>query len=254
MVLKRIAFTVLFICIALFYALAQPLLPCIAGKAGGGGVTLSWVCQYTSIKTIGVLHAAGSSDFTLIGYVQQINKGPQNFTDSKPLPGKNCYKLVVEFKSGLIWRSNDACVIANKNMLEFGRPPVHQPNDGGGASNNTNNANKQPLIGPQQIPPATIQAPIDKPVPPPFKSKYIYTDAITGDINMTLPDDVASHLYSIKFFDLQNHLLADVPRIGNAKIIFDRRNFQRKEIIRFVLKKDGIQLEDGYVKTLISPR
>ena len=82
---------------------------------------------------------------------------------------------------------------------------------------------------------------------PIMKSKYIYVDVVTGHVNMSLPDDVGTHHYSIKFFDQQGRLITDAPRISTAKLIMDRRNFQKRGTIKFVLKKDGQELEDGYL-------
>ena len=111
MVLKHLLYGVLLISIANCPALAQPVLPDISGVAGRGLVTLNWQCPYSTIKAISVLRAADTAaDYTLLGYVEQTAKGIQSFTDIHPLPGRNCYKLAIEFKTGLIWRSNNSCV------------------------------------------------------------------------------------------------------------------------------------------------
>ena len=81
-----------------------------------------------------------------------------------------------------------------------------------------------------------------------IKSRFIFTDAVTGHVNMELPDDVKLHHYSVKFYDEQNHVAIEVPKINTAKIIIDKRNFQHKGIYKFILRKDVTELEQGYIE------
>jgi hypothetical protein len=82
---------------------------------------------------------------------------------------------------------------------------------------------------------------------PIIRSRFINTDSATGHINMFLPDDVSTHHYTVKFYDQQNHLLFDIPKINTANIILDKRNFQRKGVYKFVLRRDVVELESGYI-------
>ena len=81
-----------------------------------------------------------------------------------------------------------------------------------------------------------------------IKSRFIFTDPVTGHVNMELPDDVKQHHYSVKFYDEQNHAVIDVPKINTAKIIIDKRNFQHKGVYKFILRKDVTELEQGYIE------
>ncbi|MCW3121741.1 MAG: hypothetical protein JWQ38_1233 [Flavipsychrobacter sp.] len=80
-----------------------------------------------------------------------------------------------------------------------------------------------------------------------IKSQYIFADATTGHVNMFLPDDVNKTGYSVKFYNAQNKMIFEVPRIKAPKIIIDKRNFQGKGTYKFVLRKDGLELETGFV-------
>ena len=80
-----------------------------------------------------------------------------------------------------------------------------------------------------------------------IRSKYVLSDPATGHIKMTLPDDINSHHYSVKFYDNENHMVVEIPKINTARIILDKRNFQKKGMYKFTLKKDGLELETGYV-------
>jgi hypothetical protein len=80
-----------------------------------------------------------------------------------------------------------------------------------------------------------------------IRSRFIFVDPVSGHINMTLPDDVHTHHYSIKFYDQKNKMIIDVPRINAADIIIDKRNFQRKGSYKFILRRDALELESGYI-------
>ena len=80
-----------------------------------------------------------------------------------------------------------------------------------------------------------------------IKSKIIFSDPSNGHVRMNLPDDVKTRHYSIKFYDNENHMVIEIPRINSMKIILDKRNFQKKGLYKFVLRKDGLELEAGYI-------
>lgn len=80
-----------------------------------------------------------------------------------------------------------------------------------------------------------------------IKSKYIATDPISGHINMTLPDDYGTRQYSIRYFDKDNKGVIDIPRLNAQKIVLDKRNFQKKGQFKFTIRRDGIELESGYI-------
>jgi hypothetical protein len=79
------------------------------------------------------------------------------------------------------------------------------------------------------------------------KSKYIFNDAISGHITMSLPDDIATHHYSVKFYDADGHMVIEIPKLNTARIILDKRNFQKKGQYKFVLRRDVVELEQGYI-------
>jgi hypothetical protein len=84
-------------------------------------------------------------------------------------------------------------------------------------------------------------------------SRFIYTDKTTGHVDMNLPDDVATHHYSVKFYNSKGNMIFEVPKIHTQNIIIDKRNFQKKGIYKFVLRRDVVELESGYVTVDLSP-
>ena len=79
-----------------------------------------------------------------------------------------------------------------------------------------------------------------------IKSQHVFTNPLTGHVNLELPE-AKGHFYSIKFYDASENLIMEVPRITHSKIIIDKRNFQKKGIFKFELRKDNAQFETGYV-------
>jgi hypothetical protein len=86
-----------------------------------------------------------------------------------------------------------------------------------------------------------------------IRSRFIFVDPVSGHVNMTLPDDVHTHHYSVKFYDQKNKMIVDVPRINAPAIIIDKRNFQRKGNYKFILRKDVTELEEGYINVNPNP-
>ena len=300
-----------------FRAIAQPSLPDFTGNVDKGVIVLSWKCQYNGVKSITVLRSAdGLTNYSVIGNVENLEKGMQVFVDGHPAPGKNCYKLGIIFTSGLKWSSNSYCrniekselesssklpsndsiqkLIVTQDIPENKRPgtanPAWQKNstlnageDTGSSYEPMESARKYPPAKPADPPKVTVtfrddtahtnkNATAQSDIQPNggkkiilsfeepdetsshlVRSRFLSTDAITGHIIMNLPDDVASHHYSIKFFDDKNNMITEVPRINVPKVIIDKRNFQRRGTYKFKLHRDGIELETGYISIIPNP-
>lgn len=265
MISRFLVLGALFISLFVFFAprvLAQPTLPDIYGVADNGTVMLSWNCQYSGLKSVSVQRSSDSAaNYSIIGSVKNVAKGIQSFVDEHPLPGNNYYKLIIVFGSGLNWSSNRFGVVAGKagRGQHSDQPVVTSKVGGQPAATNQSAARLESNTSFPATAADTAHAQKLKPkmsmgfddfdnTPSTFvRSRYVSTDPATGHINMNLPDDIAQHAYSIRFFNQQNHMVLEVPRINAPKIILDKRNFQRKGLYKFVLRKDAIELETGYI-------
>lgn len=78
-------------------------------------------------------------------------------------------------------------------------------------------------------------------------SKYLQTDASSGNIIIEVNDDVKMHHYSLRFYDRSRTVVVEIPRINAPKVILDKRNFRQRGSYKFVLKKDGGELDSGFV-------
>ena len=79
------------------------------------------------------------------------------------------------------------------------------------------------------------------------KSRYVSVNPANGHVVLSLPDDVGTHHYSLKFYDKDNHAVIEIPKINTSNIILDKRNFQKKGTYKFVIRKDILELEHGYI-------
>lgn len=320
----RIIFILLLFCLIAFRATAQTTLPDIAAAADKGIVILSWNCQYNGIRSITVLRSADSLyNYSVIGKVKKLDKGVQAFVDGHPAAGKNFYKLIILFNSGLNWSSNHCGVTVEQSVIETSHlhlPPndslqryiatidtvkagkintatepvtkltaksvldidanedteekpktktlIDEPDDTDMAISKPAEPSHRIYISfdPDSVLAEVAPSPdttkkkeehrqriiisFDDPgtsVPTIIKSQYIFTDPATGHVDMNLPDDVTTHHYSVKFYNADNQMIIEIPRINASKIIIDKRNFQQKGTYKFILRKDVTELESGYV-------
>ncbi len=282
-----------------FSAAAQPTLPEVAGSADKGVVILSWVCQYDKVKSIAVMRSLDSTKINQnIGFVKMVDKGLQAFADAHPEAGRNFYKLIIQFKSGLSWSSNRVGVNVDKTMLEQSKHtlPVNdslqhfviteemtdigktnssvpaQPVKSGSVSPSGDTARKHKVLisfefDTSAVNEQALAANANRIAPPRKKitvafddqgssvpvavvSKLIFTEPETGHVRMNLPEDILSHHYSVKFYNERNIMIFEVPKISLPKIIIDKRNFQKRGIYKFVIRRDVVELESGYVHVI----
>ena len=319
---------ILLLSIVAFNAIAQPTLPDIAGAADKGLVILSWNCQYDGVKKITVLRSSDSSyNFSEIGKVKKLEKGVQAFVDGHPNAGRNYYRIIVVFSSGLTWSSNRCYVEVERSEMEKSNahlppndsiqryivttdtakrkgavtaPPltkqpvkdnlsVEPEEDSEQATTKTKRtagekedneetdtagivkpaepkrriylsfdmdtitytiASSKPQSSNKPVQHKVISVSFDDPtttMPTFIRSLYVFTDPVSGHVNLNLPNDVASHHYSIKFYNQENQVILEVPKLNASKIIIDKRNFQHSGVYKFVLRKDVTELEQGYI-------
>lgn len=212
---------------------AQPLLPAIGGAVVDNTVRLSWECQYDGVKSIIVRRSLDSMrNYTDLGNVRNTEKGVQTFTDEHPLHGKGYYKLTIVFVSGLKWSSNHCSVTTDD--VRF--PPIPRPVDVpvtayGGQRIRVNFSAPMP-----DMEDASFIIPI-----------HIRPNITTGHIDIRLPENHSQHVYSVVFYNAKKQVVMDIPVIKARISVLDKRNFQRKGQYRFVLRRDGVIFETGYI-------
>jgi hypothetical protein len=231
-------------------ASAQPMLPGIAGIMDKDFVLLSWNCQYDGVRSISVKRSADSlTNYKPIGNVKETAKGIQLFTDEQPLAGNNFYKLSITFNSGLSWSSNHCRVTVAAESVK--NRMIHQqhvivPS----ATIAEQTEKKQFPETPKPISAVRIFLPIPEPdvyEPTFIRSRYVAVQRLTGHVSVSLPAGFEKQQCSIVFYNNKGRVQVEIPEIKVTYLLIDKRNFQRNGIYKFVLKKEGVELESGYI-------
>lgn len=229
--MNRIAVVIFLLLSINQYSAAQPDLPAIAVVTQGGISVLSWNNPYESgLKSISVQRSADSNyNFSTLGYVTNLKKGVQSFVDPHPMPGKNWYRLIIQFASDMDWKSNLGSVIVDSSAIANRKPLL--PND-----------SLQKLIS--QSGGTAALSNLNTATYP--KSQYVFTNPFTGNINIEIPDALKEN-YSLIFYDQQDRIALKVPRINDKIVILDKRNFQTIGLFKFKLFKNKEEFDKGFV-------
>lgn len=223
-----------------------PLLPDLSAGTEKAINFLSWNCQYEGIKTIAVQRSNDSIyNYITIGYVSNTKQGVQAYIDGHPLPGKNFYRLYIAFDSDLTWYSNRIRVTVTEDEL-LSQGMVLPPNDSLQKFINSSDANNPLKSMISKISLSASSNDNDQNTFSYIRSQYIYTNPLTGHVNIQLTD-VLRNKYSVRFYDQANKMVLEVPRVMATPAIIDKRNFQKKGLFKFVLKRNNTQLETGYI-------
>jgi hypothetical protein len=78
------------------------------------------------------------------------------------------------------------------------------------------------------------------------QSQYVFTDPFNGHININLPD-CKQHYYTLIFKNGDGKKIMVIEKITEPKVILDKRNFNKKGIYDFELKKDHRNFENGKI-------
>ncbi len=242
------------LCSLLFTAAAthaQPLLPDLVGVTQKGVNILAWTAQYDGLKSIAVQRSSDSVyNFTTIGYVKNLKKGPQGFIDGHPNPGNNWYRLYIAFSSDLTWYSNrfklrvDSASIANKGVIPPNDSLQKMVKNAAAALANVRVDSSGKTIG--KIPDAGLPDAADVAIETYIRSQYVFTNPFTGHVNVEVPN-AKTTAYSIRFYDAGERTVLDIPRVPESPVVIDKRNFQKKGLYRFELYRDRAKWESGYV-------
>ena len=93
MIPKCVAYCIIYLLLFSFTATAQPALPDITATVSRGAIIVYWNCQFNAVKSITVLRAPDSVyNYQTIGSFKNPEKGYQEFIDTHPAEGYNCYK------------------------------------------------------------------------------------------------------------------------------------------------------------------
>lgn len=230
-------FLLVWLSICAWGAQAQSTLPDLTITSDNGYNIVSWQNPYKSgVKAIIVERSSDSNfNFSAVGIVKDFKNTIQSFVDVTPLAGINWYRVNVVFESDVEWRSNtvkmtlDSMDIVNRKQVTSLETLQKSVNE----SINTKGI-KDDIVK------ETVKQ-IEIP-----KSKYIFTNPFSGNINIELPDTRVYNYY-ITFYTQQDKKVFEIPRIHEDEIILDKRNFQNTGTYKFIIRRDDKEFEKGFV-------
>jgi len=208
--------------------LAQPDLPNVAQLSRNGVNVLSWINPYNlNTKEVWVERSQiMDTGYVKIGKVDDIQTSTQYYIDNKPLQGDNYYRVVVVFKAGQEWRSNEVLIVNNFTLPE---------------GQIISNDSLKHLV-------KDLGVVTDLPVQQPnyTVSPYVYINPYNGNVNIEL-EDALEEWYTIKFYDDKNKELFEIPRVNDVFVILDKRNFQQYGVYKFKITKNDASFAEGYI-------
>lgn len=200
-----------------------PVLPNFQALIKTGKIQLDFISGFRGVQQIGVQRSLDSVlNFNTIGYIADPNGFRGSYTDNKPLPGKNYYRLLVTFTTGrflytkTILAVEDSTINANTKlsatdiqaMTKTGNPAAGEK--------------KEPVI--------------------PWKpSNYIYTTA-DGNINIKLPE-APKKKYKVKFFEANGAPLFEIEDVTEPFLIIEKAIFLHAGWFNFEITEEGKLLE-----------
>jgi len=205
-----------------------PTLPSLKIETTNGENHISWINDYSGLKSVQVLRSSDSVlSFVSIGNISNPRKGVQQFVDRQPKLGKNYYKVRVLFASELEWFSNTYKVVLDSATIAASR----------GRSLTTGSTKSK-----------TSDGSIDGSYTDFYyePSSHIYSNPYTGHI-MIMLDDVRQKRYSLKFYNPNKEEVLYISRIKKTKIVVDKYNFNARGTYSFKLFESDKLYETGYI-------
>lgn len=238
----RLFLTAICCCIISFFARAQevpvaPPLPDFNVVTKEGFNIITFYNSYENgVKVITVQRSADSNvNFTTIGTVPSTKKGNAVFVDTRPMVGKNWYQVTMEFSSGVDFKSNLRSIIVDSAMIAQQKPIV--------STEDLQKAANKALAESKPVEQVVEARAKELSFP---KSRYVFSNPFTGDINIELSDALNTG-YKLEFFDSNKKKIMTIPRINEKIVILDKRNFNQMGLYSFKLYKNGTLFEEGFV-------
>ncbi|RAJ02568.1 hypothetical protein LX64_03588 [Chitinophaga skermanii] len=201
-----------------------PVLPDFSAKIKTGKIQLDWISGFRNVSQIGVQRSLDSViNFYTIGYAVSPNEIRNAYMDNKPLPGKNYYRLFIQFNNGKYMYSKVMEAIPDSTINESAKLTAQEIREIGKLDPN----NPPPVKTTSSEPPRKAQDPPEKPKEPeriPWKpSNCIYTTA-DGNVNIRLPEAPKKN-YKIKFFESTGEFLFEIPQVQEPFLIIEKAIF-----------------------------
>ena len=220
---------------------------------------LKWNSTYDGLEFIAIQRSKDSiRNFTTIGKLSKPKKGHLFYTDSKPMPGRNFYRLQISFGGDVEWYSNVCAATVDSALLAVAMANAAKLDSINRATNplqtskpiaNTNTNTSPATTNTTPTPVNNEPPPPPPPKPVPFyytPSTQVFSNTYTGHIIIQL-SDAADKKYKLFFYDQDKKEVLRVTRIQQPMLILDKNNFNRRGVYSFTLFNGTETVEQGYV-------
>lgn len=229
-----------------FVVVGQPQLPGIGCACTGGRVEVAWQCQYDGVKHITVKRSFDSlGRFDRVGELHAPEKGVQHYFDADLRSGSRFYKLAIEFNSGLVWQSNVCRMFVDTAC----RVRVSGSEAGVVKDTTTPGVNNQLSVF--SLKRIVLPRPVDNIAEPLFVIPiHVGVQKNTGHVFVKLSQALDREKNSIDFYDMKGFTVLSIADLRADYVLIEKRNFQHRGVYKFVLKRDGSELETGYITVM----
>jgi len=212
-----------------------PVLPAFSALIKTGKIQLDFISGFRDVKFIGVQRSIDSVlNFSTIGLINNPNDFRNSYSDIKPLPGSNYYRLFIQFNTGryiytkIILAVPDSTIDGSKKLTLADVKEAMAAAKEAGVNTGTTGAttSKEP-----PAPPKIVWHP----------SNYIYTTA-DGNVNIKLPD-AAAKKYSVKFFEPDGSFLFEIGEVKEPFLVLEKAIFLHSGWFNFEIYQDGKAFE-----------
>ena len=207
-----------------------PVLPVFSALIKTGKIQLDFISGFRDVAQIGVQRSLDSVQyFYTIGYVNNPNDFKNSFSDAKPLPGSNYYRMLITFNNGRYLYTKTYLAVPDSTIDGGQKLQLADMKEAMAA------VAKQNVANGTTTPEAAKKEEVVKVVWHP--SNYIYTTA-DGNINIKLPD-AATKDYSVKFFEADGSFLFEVKQVKEPFLILEKAIFLHAGWFNFEIMENG---------------
>jgi hypothetical protein len=225
---------------------------------------LKWNSTYDGLEFIAIQRSKDSiRNFTTIGKLPKPKKGHLFYTDAKPMPGRNFYRLQISFGGDVEWYSNVCAATVDSALLAVANANAAKLDSINRATNplptskpltNSTTHTTPVTTNTTAPPPVNNEPPPPPPPPPPPKpvpfyytpSTQVFSNTYTGHIIIQL-SDATDKKYKLFFYDQDKKEVLRVTRIQQPMLILDKNNFNRRGVYAFTLFNGTDTVEEGYI-------
>ena len=209
-----------------------PVLPEFSALIKTGKIQLDFISGFRDVAQIGVQRSLDSTQyFYTIGYVINPNDFKNSYSDVKPLPGSNYYRMLITFNNGRYLYTKTYLAVEDSTINAGQKLQLADMKDAMAAVAKQNAANGNSEVPKKEEVVKVVWHP----------SNYIYTTA-DGNINIKLPD-AAEKNYSVKFFEPDGSFLFEVKQVKEPFLILEKAIFLHAGWFNFEILENGKSYE-----------